>query len=636
MPILFEDGTPTFAADMQAIPQYPPTTLRSELDALATGFLATQATIRVVCNPGGGVGNYKASFSVMRQLRDLGFSGVIDLCFHCVPKFPTESFSRLQLFLPQAIQQSTVQHLEDPELGEILFRNLPYQDTAHDLPFVQVAITGADHCFKGHPHLSTPKTILYNVGQYIQLNPSGWPTVNTVDFFTLDKTIALPPEGTLTSIAPVALQSDTLLNPELAFTFRQLLPHPSASTNTRPFILTYGLSHDPDDTWICPALELSRLVSALTFAIPDRPAIIIVPYTFSKIRCSDVTLSAQADIYTEHNFSALSARLQKPLSGKSLLVFTGSLPETYFDALAKHAWLVVAEGCNLIAQREAAGLPYLHGGRQLTELSSLSSKAPRTLLDLERLHHHANHYLEAAHSSNHKALVTFLSLLHRNDTDMATYFAHRRQMYAGKPDLVVTSLAIIATIQTETVQLAFLRQLLQLLLTQHQEKKLTRSCECYHTNASLTRLKWLHLANPNETTWRAYYFYFLAIFTHHYIEKAQYNKKKSPTLFASEYLPAIIHDYVYDADHHAPFSSWATAQHHAKESTTPASATPARPAEIDRPASPFAMTALWDHLRFTTPVISSTTVFALPTSGLDTVANEVILPPNTLKTIFIR
>ncbi len=586
------------------------------LSRLASDFLISQKVVRIVCNPGGGLGNYKASFSVMRQLRKLGFTGKFDLCFHDLPKSPVERFSKIKLFLPQIDEQNLeVQLLAHPELGEIVFRNLPYQDFAHQIPFVQVAITGADHGFSGHVPLFTPKTILYNVGQYIRLNPSGWPTLNTIDFFTMDKTIVLPPDATLATDTALAfsVQSDSLLNVELARAFTSMWQQ--QAENRLKVILAYGLQHDPDQKWICPALEISRLISGMITATPGSAVVIIVPYNFSMVRCSEVNLSTQADIYTKSDFSALNSRMKKRPSGKPMLVFTGHLPEVYFDALAAQAWLVLAEGCNLIAQREAAGLPYLHGGRQLTELSKLSSTASPILLGVEHLHQRANHYLENTRSSNHRALVKFLSLLYAKDEAMTAYFLARREVYEKKPDLVVTSLAIVSLIQTETIQIDFLHKLLQLLYTQQHNKELTKPCACYHSNSALMRLKWLHLAHPTESSWRDYYFYFLGVITNHYMEKALTSSHTAPASFEEDYLPEIISDYVDDTNHNLAFTDWATAQYQRRQmQVTQAREINPSLEQADRPASPLAITALWDHLRFITPVISSAQALTLPIS----------------------
>ncbi len=535
-----------------------PLTLSTPLRSL----LASQEVLRVVLNPGGGVGNYKASFEVIRRLRQLGFMGQIDLCFHAQPKLDRkENFSNLQVFLPQInTQQIHEQPLIHPEFGELIFRTLPYQEIAHNIPFVPIAITGADHCFAGHTHFTLPKAILYHASQYIILNPTGWPTyeLNTVELFTLRKTIVLPPDSRIAVSHDYEFTSDLLPNAQLANLFQAL--EDGQAQNQLKFILAYGLSNSPG--WICPALELARLLSAAKHALTTTPLVCIVPYDNSVTHCPETDLRTYAQIYTQKNIDRLLIEITNKTLKKPAIVFTERLPERCFDFLAGNAWLVLGEGCNLITQRESAGLPFLHGGRKLTALTKLGSSSPFALRAIEHLHHRANQYLEQTASQEKDALIEFFSLLNKDDGRLIAYFQARHQMYQKKPELVITSLAILAVVQPDMRHTAFIKQLLRFLNDQQQKNTMLKSGTYYHSNPALMRLKQLQLANTSNHRLHLYYLYFLSMISKSYIEKASlYTGTHAANLFLDPtkgYLVHLIADYVEDPTQRSAFSDWAT------------------------------------------------------------------------------
>lgn len=546
-----------------AAPLHP----RSPLSAL----FAAQSTIRVVINPGGGVGNLKASFTVMKQLRALGFEGTLDVCFHDAPRLNYErNLKNLRLFLDQ-IQDFhlRVQSLTHPELGKLIFRNLPYKETAHDIPFVPIAITGADHCFSGYIPFDTPKAILYHAAHYIQLNPTGWLSddLNTLEMFTGNQTIVLPPDARLTVDPAIKPHPHLLRNTQLT-TLLDLIQS-EQEQNQLKFIFIYGLH--AGQSWICPAMECLRLISAATLALKGTPLIFIVPYAPSSVDCPEADLSTQAKIYTRNAFSTLLSQLNKRTFKKNALLFTNRLPEAWFEKLAVTSFLTVTEGCNLSALLESTAHPYLHGGRKLTELPKLASSAPLELKALEYLHQQANDYLENPNSRHSAALIEFLSLLGARDPRLFMYFQARQQAYQKKPDLLVTSLTLLTVIQPDMHHSAFLQQLLRYLAIQKKQQQLSKDSSCYHPNPALTRLKQLKKTYAADRFLRVYYLYFLAAFTIEYMKKAVQHH----TCFLNSqrgYLVKLVADYIPELPQATIFRDWAVTRYQDEKNNLPPAA----------------------------------------------------------------
>ncbi len=475
---------------IQSIPSWEPYILPTES---ISALLSALDKIRIVINPGGGMGSQKASFTLMRKLRSLGFEGVFDICYYELANCPDNLHTFAADFEPKTTEDQNFIHAE---LGELYFRRLPYQEIAHDLPFVELAFTAAEHQIDSIVKTSDSfKAAQYHCANYVTLNPSGWPNADTpkqIELFTLNQIHPLSPDARLKDIHTTA-KFDKKLIPQvlLGHLLDQVVT--AQEKNTLKFALIYGLDHGRG--WLAAEDELARIAAATRQAKIGKPVLLIVPYSKTMIY-DRARLNSCAEFYDTHNLEALLHRLNTdtlPADTVSILL-TERLPETCFDALAKESFFTVAEGCNLIELMEAAQHPYLHGGRNLTELlqTSASGAAPLSAPEMCRIQQDANAHLTNASYTDADALVKWLMLLNARDPDFLAYLQERHQLYLHKPDAVEEALTVLLNAQPDCSPAAFIHHLFD-DLNKHLQMKTTIDLDAPEITVLLSRL---HLLMP--------------------------------------------------------------------------------------------------------------------------------------------
>lgn len=468
-----------------------------------SALLSALGRIRIVINPGGGMGSQKASFTLMRKLRDLGFSGLFDICYYDVANGATNIHVFAADFDPKISDDQNFIH---PELGELYFHRLPYQEIAHDLPFVELGFTAAEHHTDSLKKSSDSfKAVQYHCANYVTLNPSGWPNSDVpkqIELFTRHETRALSPDARLKDTQK-SLKFEKQLIPSfpLAHLLEKIVT--AQAEDAIKFALIYGL--DQDKAWLAPEEELARLAEAIQKANLKKPVVFVVPYPKTLITHPE-RLRACATLFDEHTFESLKQKLNTghlPTDRVSI-VFTDQLPEPCFDALAKHSFFTVAEGCNLIESMESVKHPYLHGGRDLTELLTPKKETPESIeMSQSQIQLGANKHLTQRCAVDSAPLVRWLILLNEQHPAFLSHLEERYQLYLRKPDAVEEALNILLTAQHDCSQDAFVHQLFQ-ELSKRLEMQASIQLEDPQLTVLLARLYQLiprYEKNPALKTW---------------------------------------------------------------------------------------------------------------------------------------
>ncbi len=465
-------------------------------------------TIRIVINSGGGAGNQKAPFTLMQKLRMLGFTGKFDICYHESPFYGEKCIQNIQLFAPGFNPANHAeQNFIDPTLGELYFRRLPYAEVAHDLPFVELAFTAAEHGCGDYQAFSAPKALMYHAANYVKLNPSGWidDTIShkTVECFTLDRTIPITADARLRVPPAIQFQKDLIKAPRLARLLESILT--AQRHNEIKFEFVYGLFQGASGSWLNPTEEVYRIATATLNAKLDTPVVMVIPYN-STLFSNRSKFGSFIEFYDEHSFNDLAIKLQSGTLSKDTIhvVCTGGLPAACFEALATESFFTVDEGCNLEELMEATQHPHVHGGRKLTELLHIPKTASAESLRLDQLQTEANDYLETTFSTQSDALVRWIQLLAQKDAHFMTYLADRYQAYLAKPDMVEEALSLIAEANPDCSEKRFIQQLLLKMNQITAEKR----CSCLHDHemVPLSRLKKLMQQARYQGQWQQAYY----------------------------------------------------------------------------------------------------------------------------------
>ena len=420
-------------------------------------------TIRIIVNSGRGFGHQRAAITLMRRMRELGFSGKFHICYDEKFPYPGDTPEKkkengsvgnalaklIPGFTPHDLSERGMisKTLHETPLGEVEITRLPngYHTTYNleEVPLVMCAASdrssesrGAD-TYRGSCFISLQPTdwnFFKNKTSFIHFQGEEGFTKLSDDFRlssdVSERALQLPPPNELEQFL---LSCNTSFNTQLVYgLYPDVLP---SRFNPHQIEATGNLN---------PKLLLQNLIQAHTQLTLSKPSMLIIPQPIIFDLIDELRRYANS---LGKNIVFINAAAGERISIDSFdgnaiyIMHTGYLDVNFFDHLMLRGTNMppVIEGCNSCESCEYAGRPYIHASAIPSE-SSLKVYVPENRV--QTIHKNASLCLETGDVSKVRSLSEYIDMSTRNTNELNEYSQLRRQKYMERPDAVETALNI--------------------------------------------------------------------------------------------------------------------------------------------------------------------------------------------------
>ena len=426
--------------------------------------MSRRDTIRIIVNSGRGFGHQRAAITLMRRMRELGFSGKFHICYDEKFPYPGDTPEKkkengsvgnalaklIPGFTPHDLSERGIisKTLHEMPLGEVEITRLPDgYHTTYNLEKVSLVMCAASDCsleFRGAD--------IYRGSCFISLQPTDW------NFFK-NKTsfIHFQGEERFTKLSDnFRLSSDVSERSTLQLPPPNELEQSLLSCNTGfNTQLVYGLypdvapskynPHQMEATGnLNPKLLMQNLIQAHAQLTLSKPSMLIIPQPIIFDLMDELRRYASS-LGKNIVFINAAAGERIPIDSSDrnaiYIMHTGYLDVNFFDHLMLRGTNMppVIEGCNSCESCEYAGRPYIHASAIPSE-SSLKVYVPENRV--QTIHKNASLCLETGDVSKVRSLSEYIDMSTRNTDELNEYSQLRRQKYMERPDAVETALNI--------------------------------------------------------------------------------------------------------------------------------------------------------------------------------------------------
>jgi hypothetical protein len=416
---------------------------------LSAGLSDRVDSIRIIINPGRGMGHQKAAITAMHKLREMGFKGFFDIRYEEETSFLAQHgpiVDRLKILIP-GYEPTNIDgpnnvwtNASHADLGAINITRLPAVrrgrpiSQVYNLPRSDLTISAG-----GAGKLSGIACEAYNTEAFISLQPTDWPEQRYVAFEKMAVTL-LGDDIRLSAHAETALQE---WKPATSVESNIQRICEIKSLNTQLVYGLYSPSEDECDSKILsPTGECKNLISAHRILQKEekKPVVLFFPQAI----CQDPNFQNEMNFYFKNIiFLDLTKQTEKDFNFNDLpsdavvIAYTGNLSHQMFNQLMmnKTTYPPVIEGCNSRNECEANGKPFLHAGSDRFNIYEIDEKYS----DQQRTHIEASVCLR----SKDAEIMPLVGYLRGAKTEpYISYHNQRQKGFLARPDACEVSLNI--------------------------------------------------------------------------------------------------------------------------------------------------------------------------------------------------